>query len=72
MSGRIYDQSGKATCKLCGSDCYLSYDRNFNGPKCKNIECGNINLMEIEYDESVKHLGIFTEEIRKLIKNKNK
>jgi hypothetical protein len=58
MSGRIYDQSGKATCKKCKGDMFLSSERNFNGPKCKNKKC-NAGLLDAEYDEAVKTPGSF-------------
>ena len=66
MSGRIYDMSGKATCTKCGSDCWLSNERNFWGPKCKNIKCGNESLEFIEYDESAAYPGTSSFEIKKL------
>jgi hypothetical protein len=66
MSGRIYDQSGKATCEKCGSDCWLSNERNFNGAKCKNIKCGNTSLESIVYDTSVAYQGTFAYFINEL------
>ena len=41
MSGRIYDIGTKATCNVCGADCWLSEERNFNGARCKNIKCNS-------------------------------
>ena len=47
MSGRQYDDSNKATCNVCGADCWLSNERNFNGARCKNIMC---NSHDVTYD----------------------
>lgn len=68
MSGRIYDQSSKATCSLCGSDMWLSSERNFWGPKCKNHKCTG-TLIEAVYDMSVIYPGF---SIPKLIEDHNK
>lgn len=58
MSGRLYDLSGKANCKKCGSDMFLSRERNFNGPKCKNKKCDG-GTLDAEYDKDVLVPGTF-------------
>ena len=70
MSGRIYDYSGKATCLKCGSDMFLSSERNFNGPMCKNKKCDG-RMLDASYDESVSYPGTFSFELKTLIEKLN-
>jgi hypothetical protein len=68
MSGRIYDQSGKATCKKCGSNMLLSQERNFNGPKCKNKKCDG-SLLDALYDDSISYPGYYVNFIKEIENN---
>jgi hypothetical protein len=68
MSGRIYDLSGKATCKKCGRDMTLSSERNFNGPSCKSKKCDG-GLLDAEYDTDASYPGTLSFEMKKLDQN---
>lgn len=68
MSGRIYDQSGKATCKKCGRDMRLSIENNFNGPSCKSKKCDG-SLLDAEYDTEAAYPGTFEFELKMLIQD---
>ena len=65
MSGRIYDLSGKATCKKCGREMRLSSERNFNGPKCKSKKCSG-SLLDAEYYMDAEYPGTLSFELKKL------
>jgi hypothetical protein len=65
MSGRIYDLSGKATCKKCGRDMRLSSENNFNGPSCKSKKCDG-SLLDAEYDSEAAYPGTLAFEPKKI------
>ncbi len=53
MSGRIYDIGLSAICSKCGSEMWTSFERNYNGPKCKNKKCdgGVLEAIYSKYED---------------------
>ena len=71
MSGRIYDNGINPICDKCGSKMWTSYDRNFNGAKCKRTRCdgnpiykplGSTKTPTEKIDKNGKYIleGVFT------------